>query len=101
MRKVTLDIMQAWLCGDKLTKSNNYTDGKTVYLHGNAIVKRENGYVYISAAGVQSNTTKERLNGLLELLNIGKYVYQSKWVWYLGDDKFSDLEDKNGWIKIK
>lgn len=101
MRQVTYDIMQAFINHDRLSKSNSFTDGSIVYLHGNAIVKRENNEIYISDAGWQSNTTKERLNGLLELVGDNRRVYQKNYTWFLGDDTWCDLEDDNGWVLVK
>ena len=58
----------------------------TVYLHGNHIAtyfhdKRE---LQIFDGGWQSNTTKSRLNALLENLIMVHGVFQKNWVWFLG-----------------
>ena len=65
MRKVTQQIKQAFEQGKSLKVSNTRTDGQTVWLHGNAIVKRDpDGLVRWSLAGWNSSTTRERVNGI-------------------------------------
>ncbi len=65
MRKVTEQIKQAFDNGQRLKVRNTETDGKTVWLHGNAIVKRDpDGLVRWSLAGYNTPTTRERVNGI-------------------------------------
>ena len=65
MRKVTQQIKQAFEQGTSLKVDNTKTDGKTVWLHGNAIVKRDpDGLVRWSLAGYNTPTTRERVNGI-------------------------------------
>ena len=65
MRKVTAQIKQAFESRQSLTVGNTRTDGQTVWLHGNAIVKRDpDGLVRWSLAGWNSPTTRERVNGI-------------------------------------
>jgi hypothetical protein len=65
MRKVTLQIKQAFEQGKSLKVGNTKTDGQTVWLHGNAIVKRDlDGLVRWSLGGWNTRTTHERVNGI-------------------------------------
>ena len=65
MRKVTQQIKQAFEQGTSLKVGNTRTDGQTVWLHGNAIVKRDaDGLVRWSLAGWNTPTTRERVNGI-------------------------------------
>jgi len=65
MRKVTKQIKEAFEQGKSLKVGNTKTDGQTVWLHGNAIVKRDKfGTVEWSLAGWNSPTTRERVNGI-------------------------------------
>ena len=65
MRKVTQQIKQAFNQGTSLKVGNTRTDGQTVWLHGNAIVKRDpDGLVRWSLAGWNTPTTRERVNGI-------------------------------------
>jgi len=65
MRKVTEQIRNAFNAGTSLKVGNTETDGQTVWLHGNAIVKRDaDGLVRWSLAGWNTPTTRERVNGI-------------------------------------
>ena len=66
MRKVTQQIKQAFESRQPLKVGNTRTDGNTVWLHGNAIVKRDpDGLVRWSLAGWNSPTTRELVNGIV------------------------------------
>ncbi len=68
MRKVTQQIKQAFERRESKTIGNTKTDGNTVWLHGNAIVKRGfDGLVIASLAGWNTPTTIERVNGITGL----------------------------------
>ena len=59
MRKVTQQIKDAFEQGKAKKVGNTETDGKTVWLHGNAIVKRDpDGLVRWSLAGWNTTTTR-------------------------------------------
>ena len=78
MRKVTRTIAEAFFSGVAKSCGNTCTDGNNVWLHGNKIAEKgENGDLYLSTAGWQTHTTKERLNGLLELGNFSVWPYQN------------------------
>ncbi len=64
MRKVTSEIVRAFMAGDSLTVGNTQTDGQAIWLHGNKIAEWRGTGMWITTAGWQTNTTKERLNGL-------------------------------------
>ena len=65
MRKVTEQIKQAFEQGKSKKVGNTETDGQTVWLHGNSIVKRDGwGVVEWSLAGWNTPTTRERINGI-------------------------------------
>lgn len=83
MRKVTKQVGKAFINGHKKTVGNTHTDGKALYLHGNLIAEKVSDGIRITNAGWKSVTTKERLNGLLELLGVTLRIYQKNFVWYL------------------
>ena len=83
MRQITREVVSAFLSLTPFAKSNSAVrvEGEYAFLglHGNTIAEiDEGGDLYITNAGWQSNTTKERLNGLP-----GVSIYQKKGVWYL------------------
>ena len=67
MKKVTEKIKAAFEVGKALKVGNTETDGKSVWLHGNEIVKRDpSGLVLWSLAGWNTVTTRERVNGIAD-----------------------------------
>ncbi|SVD06445.1 uncharacterized protein METZ01_LOCUS359299 [marine metagenome] len=92
MRKVTRTIAEAFFSGVAKASGNTCTDGDNVWLHGNKIAEKDEfGNLYISNAGWKSNTTKERLNGLLELGNFQQFpvphIFQKNFKWFLSISK--------------
>ena len=87
MRKVTASAIQSFNNNESKTHGSNTRtffdkENKITYLflHENLIAKKESGKLFITNAGWQSNTTKERLNAIN-----GVSIYQKNWVWYLND----------------
>ena len=67
MRKVTEKIKEAFKLRKSLKIGNTETDGETVWLFGNPIVKRDqSGLVLWSLAGWNTVTTRERVNGIVD-----------------------------------
>lgn len=103
MRAITKDAVKAFLNSQRFKRDNTevsvceFDDTKYMYLHGNCIAKVVNGKMSISCGGWTSLTTKERLNGLLEWLNLPT-IRQIKGVWKFTDGKPFDTE---GWNFIK
>lgn len=64
MRKVTREIVSAFLNHETKRVSNSYTDGTSLYLHGNEIAVHVKGGIEVTTAGWNTPTTRERLNGL-------------------------------------
>lgn len=116
MRKITEQSVDAFLKGHTLNKQNmavstafgthillpDYKGELTIMsLHGNDIAIKTKDSLFITNAGWFSNTTKERLNGLINEFYgypdcIGKGIYQKQGVWYLNnqewDGKLIELE---------
>jgi len=68
MNKITEQIKNAFEQGKSLKVGNTRTDGKTVWLHGSPIVKRDfDGLVRASLAGYNTQVTRERVNGITGL----------------------------------
>ena len=68
MRQVTAQIKKAFEQGTSLKVGNTRTDGTSVFLHGNEIIKRDaSGLVMATLAGWNTPTTRERVNGITGL----------------------------------
>ena len=104
MRKIEQQMIDAikgkhTLCKDNTSVTYNYqTNSSGVYLHGNHIATVGANYVEIFDGGYQSNTTKSRLNALINGLCDGYTcgVYQHKFEWFITDDKLVH-QFKNGY----
>ena len=94
MRKITKKIANAFAQGESLTIGNTRTAGGRVFLHGNCIVETDPwGKIEMSLAGWNTVTTRERLNGIAEVLGLeakftqkdfepylnGKYIADNMW----------------------
>ena len=90
MRKTTKKITDAFLSHRRLTLGNTRTDGRAIYLHGNMIAKWSDDDLLITSANWQTNTTKERLNGLP-----GVSINQKNFKWFLNGKPWC-----GGWIKV-
>lgn len=99
MRKVTSQAVAAFLASRTFKSANT-----TVELHGNVVSLRLHGNVIarglignventleISAAGWNSATTKDRLNGLP-----GVRIHQRNWQWFLNGVPWA-----GNWVKVR
>ena len=104
MRQETQKIMSAFLRGKKASAARTNTDGHNVWLHGNKIAQRSEGdFVDFSLAGWPTVTTRDRVNGLLELSGSGYRVFQKNGTQFLtngtdvreiGDSEWIGLNDE-------
>ena len=99
MRDITKQATLAFKNYETFKQANtkvviNPLGGVSMMLHGNTIASLCGRVLVMRDCGYQTNTTKERLNGICTIFNINKYFKQIKGVWYFGHDVF------NGEIKI-
>jgi hypothetical protein len=92
MRQITKESVRAFYKQERFYKNNTSVIdtffGAKFYLHNNLIAEIKNGKLYISNCGWFSNTTKERLNGILDY--IGKpRIYQKRFEWFLDGEKWN------------
>lgn len=95
MRQITERICRAFEQRRTLKIDNSHTDGTSLWLFGNKIAEwREDG-IWITDAGWQSKTTKERLNGLT-----GVHITQRAGSWYLNGNfwqgEWTSVNENNG-----
>ena len=64
---------------------NSNTNCSSVYLHGHQIATLDhvNQALKLSSCGYTTNTTKSRLNALLEEVKWGCRVFQKDWNWFV------------------
>ena len=106
MRKITKESVNAFLNHETFNKANmqvvvEHANLTVLKLHGNIIAKIESHNLFITSAGWETNTTKERLNVVLQLANRTLKVFQKDFTWYLWDySKDITSEFKDGWNKV-
>ncbi|MEI8100154.1 MAG: hypothetical protein WCH09_01180 [Bacteroidota bacterium] len=104
MRKVSREVISAFLAGKSKKVGNTYSNGNCLYLHGNQIASNVNGAIRIFDGGWSSNTTKERLNALLQLMKYERYemvadcVFQKNFQWFLQYNNGEKTNFQNGTI---
>ena len=104
MRKIEEQMNQAvannksWTCANTSVVSDD-NGVSHVYLHGNKIAEVGDDYLQVFDGGWQTNTTKSRLNALINRFcnAVTDGVYQRKHVWYLMDNKV-EREFESGYI---
>jgi len=86
MRKITQDAIRAFRNGNNFKRGNTEVrildNSRQLRLHGNVIAEYvADGGLWISSGGWQSNTTKERLNGLPNV-----HIHQKNFQWFLNGE---------------
>ncbi len=98
MRKVTKQIAEAFKEGLSKTVNNTATKDGFVYLHGNIIAqKHKDGSIFMCLAGWNTPTTRERLNGIAEVLGLNSRFYQKDFEPYYNDIPIGVRQ----WIQVK
>ena len=104
MRKITEKVVNAFLNNEGIHKDN--TDVKVedeyivMYLFDNAIARKHRltGVIEVSNAGWTSNTTKERLNGIMCARGeYQKQIHQVNYKWYWKD---AEPFPNNKWVEL-
>ena len=87
MRKIESQMNSAIRRGINWASGNTgvFSDGNVskVYLHGNHIATVKDHSIIIKDGGWQSNTTKSRLNALLDEFSYGMRVFQKNYEWFV------------------
>lgn len=91
MRQITMQAVLSLMNGKNYKSGNTHVANNALYLHGNKIAELRDGELWISSAGWETNTTKERLNGLP-----GVRITQKNWRWYLNGNHW-----QGQWIKVE
>jgi len=88
MRKIE-KLMNDAITASKDWKQDNtevisYTNSSDVYLHGNLIARIGETWIELFDGGWQSNTTKSRLNAILQAHGCeNEYVFQKNFQWFI------------------
>ena len=100
MRQETQKIMSAFLKGEKASAQRTHTDGYSVWLHGNLIAERGKSKLWFTLAGWPTVTTRDRINGLLELRGSDSRVFQKNGIQFLANgETVRELGDSE-WVSV-
>jgi hypothetical protein len=93
MRKIESQMNAAIKAGKDFKVANTQVttegDVSRVFLHGNQIATIGENFIQLFDGGWQSNTTKSRLNAILQEFGIaGERVYQKNFTWFVNYNGF-------------
>jgi hypothetical protein len=93
MRKIESQMNAAIKAGKDFKVANTQviacSNVSDVYLHGNLIARIGETWIELFDGGWQSNTTKSRLNAILQEFGIaGERVYQKNFTWFVNYNGF-------------
>ena len=96
MKAITKKSVQAFVEAVNFRESNTRVEvvGNNVffYLFDNMIAHQgfddKGWFLYITTCGYNTNTTKERLNGILQAFDLG-YINQKNFKWFLNSEPFN------------
>ena len=99
MRKVTEQTVTAFFANTNktvgATTAKQTDEGCELILHGSVIANKVKNKLYINHHGYTTNTTKERLNGVLEIGGYDVTIRQKQHEWFIGNTPM-----KSGWNLI-
>ena len=74
-----------WSKDNTRVEYNSNTNCSSVYLHGHQIATFDHNLkaVKLSSCGYTTNTTKSRLNAILDEVKYGCKVFQKNWNWFV------------------
>lgn len=107
MRKITQQAVSSFWAGEHYRGANTTvevtSDSIVMELHGNPIARRNRHSrgVDISLAGYPTNTTRERLRGVLD--GLGQSIWCERGTWYVGtNDNASEIDTSHGvWTPVR
>ena len=109
MRQITSDAVDAFLSGKEFRRGNtevivDEAGCSRMLLFGNQIAFKREDRIDITNAGYTTQTTKDRLNGILSKLRLG-FLYQEAraWYWFREWDAPSKVTEfpSNEWVQIQ
>jgi len=106
MRKIEQQMNAAisdnrnWQSANTAVAYNPETNESTVFLYGNKIAEVGDDYIRLFDGGYQSNTTKSRINAIMNEHGIaGEGVFQKDYEWFIrlyNGTEFFTTEFRNG-----
>ena len=117
MRKIERQMLQAIVDDKDWSKDNTRVETEksgdkvyrhTIYLHGHRIAvfypstEFRSMQLHINNCGYETNTTKSRLNAIIDFVfgGVGNGIFQRNWNWYLVRDGKQSEFPSNEWVAL-
>ena len=113
MRKIERQMLQAIVDDKDWSKDNTRVESrdgvKWIYLHGHCIAAYYPHYnedtpcaLHINNCGYETNTTKSRLNVLIDFVfgGVNNGIFQKNWNWYMVRDGQQSDFPSNEWVAL-
>ena len=105
MRKIEQNMNRALVSKNNWSQSNTQVvynqeeNRSSVYLHGHEIAcyDHNTNSIQLDSCGYETNTTKSRLNAILDEVKYGAKVFQRNWTWFVSYNNTTQTFD-NGMI---
>ena len=91
MRKITENAVNAFYSNGYFKQDNTMVLNGVMQLHRTNIAILKDGKLFLNTDGYTTNTTKERLNGVLEVHRM--YIKQKDFQWYLVNKNTNEMFD--------
>ena len=109
MRKIERQMLQAIVDNKDWSKDNTRVESEkgfaiTVYLHGHRIAeyKHSDSSLKVNNCGYATNTTKSRLNALIDFVAdpTKNGIFQKNWEWYIRIHGDTHSFPDNTWVAV-
>ena len=114
MRKIERQMLQAivddrphWSKDNtrvETEKSGDKVYRHTIYLHGHriAVFYPSTMNLHINNCGYETNTTKSRLNAIIDFVfgGVGNGIFQKNWEWYIRINGDTHSFPNNTWVSV-
>ena len=99
MRKISLDSATALVNNKGFKRDNTTVSDGVMRLYNNPIAWIEKGVLNLSDCGWQTVTTKDRLNAVLSVFDLG-HIFQKNYEWFYSDQDGS-ITSFNSFMEVK
>ena len=109
MRKIEREMIQAIIDNKDFSKANTRVEYEgtyfNVYLHGHkiAVYYPNSMHLHLNNCGYETNTTKSRLNVLIDFVfgGVGNGIFQKDWTWYMVRNGLQSEFPCNQWVAVR
>ena len=109
MRKIERQMIQCIIDERSMSKANTRVEYEknyrfNFYLHGHkiAVYYPQDSNLHLNNCGYETNTTKSRLNVLIDFVfgGVGNGIFQKDWTWYMVRNGLQSEFPCNQWVAV-